>query len=662
MVASAVHLDLDRFPGRPPRILVVDDEAHLRETLGGLLELDGHDVVEAGSAPEGLRLARESRFDLVLSDIDMAGMDGVELWRRLQADPVTTGVPVIFLTGGSDDHSMVKLLDGGAVDYITKPFNPSELRARVRAAMRVRLLKGELEERVVEADAANRAKSEFLANMSHEIRTPLTAVLGYADLLLDLELSPSDRINYVQTIRRNGEHLLTVLNDLLDLSKIEAGKMTIEAAPVSPVQVAVDVASLMRVRALGKELDFALRFATPVPEHIRCDGTRLRQILMNLVGNAIKFTPRGAVALEVSCVEPGGTQPHLVFTVVDEGIGMTEEQLGRLFVPFAQADGSTTRRFGGTGLGLVICKRLADMLGGTIDVDSEPGRGSRFTLSIALERLDGVALLDGMQEACTTMGAGDGARVATGRATLSGSVLLAEDGLDNQLLVSTLLRRAGARVTIVENGRLAVERALAEEAAGQPFGVVLMDMQMPELDGYGATATLRARGYRRPIVALTAHAMASDRDRCLAAGCTDYLTKPIQRERLIQSVGSYLAAARTEREAAGEPPPATAPIEIPLVSELADDEDMAPLVAQFVASLPERAAALLEATFAGDLTRLTRLAHQLKGAAGGFGFPTVTTAAAALEQAAGGVGPAGGIGAALEVLLRLLKSAKGGGI
>ena len=639
-----------------PRVLVVDDEAHLRETLGGLLALDGYDVALAGSGREALQHLRDGRkVDLVLSDLEMAGMDGAELARRVQADPSTSSVPIIFLTGGSDDHTMAQLLDNGAVDYITKPYNPSELRARVRAAMRVRRLKGELEERVVEADAANRAKSEFLANMSHEIRTPLTAVLGYADLLLDLDVSASDRVNYVQTIRRNGEHLLTVLNDLLDLSKIEAGKMTIEAAEVSPAQIAVDVASLMRVRALAKELDLTVRFVTPVPERIRCDGTRLRQILMNLVGNAIKFTARGTVAIEVACHGADGPVPNLMFEVVDDGIGMTAEQMERLFVPFAQADGSTTRRFGGTGLGLVICKRLAEMLGGAIDVDSQPGRGSRFTLSVATGPLDDVEMLDGIHEACVEEPKGPAAR-----APLRGSVLLAEDGLDNQLLVSALLRRAGARVTIVENGRLAVERALAAEAEGAPFDVVLMDMQMPELDGYGATATLRARGYRWPIIALTAHAMASDRERCLAAGCTDFLTKPIERARLIETVGSYLASVRVERAATGVAPPPTGPIEMPLISEVADDEEMAPLVEQFVASLPARATALLEATFAGDLTRLARLAHQLKGAAGGYGFPTITDAAALLEQAATGVGPAGGVGVALEGMLKLMKNAKGG--
>jgi len=489
----------------------------------------------------------------------------------------------------------------------------------------------------------SRMKSEFLANMSHEIRTPMTAVLGYADLLLDHDLSTSDRVSYIQTIRRNGEHLLAVLNDILDLSKIEAGKMTLESEPCSPAQIAVDVASLMRVRAHSKGLRFQFRFETALPETIRSDATRLRQILMNLVGNAIKFTQRGRVAVEVSCAAP-----ILRFRIRDDGIGMSAEQMARLFQPFSQADSSTTRRFGGSGLGLVICRRLAEMLGGSISVDSEVGRGSTFTLELDVGSLENVQMLEDLSEACSSSNTTQ--RRPAVKTALTGRLLLAEDGADNQVLVSTILRRAGAEVVIVDNGLRAVEAAMAARDEGRPFGLILMDMQMPELDGYGATATLRGRGYQGPIVALTAHAMSWDRDRCIAAGCTDYLTKPIQRGLLISTVAHYLDSR------IAKPAPVA---EGPLTSDMADDEDMAELVEQFVATVPERVGALRAASVTGDRVCLARLAHQLKGAAGGYGFPRISESAAALEAACRSDDPAA-VADTLDELVRLLSRTQTG--
>ncbi len=233
------------------------------------------------------------------------------------------------------------------------------------------------------------SKSEFLANMSHEIRTPMTAITGYADLLLEPELDAGTRTSYVQTIRRNGEHLLAIINDILDLSKVEAGKMSTERVSVSPAQLVTDVISLLRVRAHERELSLEVAFQTPVPQAIESDPTRLRQILMNLVSNAIKFTERGGVRIGVRC-EGEGPRHTLRFHVSDTGIGMTSEQQARLFQPFTQADSSTTRRFGGTGLGLVVCQRLAAMLGGVIEVQSEAGLGSTFTLSLEVGALEGV--------------------------------------------------------------------------------------------------------------------------------------------------------------------------------------------------------------------------------------------------------------------------------
>ncbi len=398
------------------------------------------------------------------------------------------------------------------------------------------------------ADLANLAKSEFLANMSHEIRTPMTAILGYADLLLDdgdLTQAPERQIDAIRTIQRNGDHLLGIINDILDLSKIEAGKLTVESMAYAPATIVAEVLSLMRIRSQAKGIALEVAYETQLPAKIHTDPTRLRQILVNLTGNAIKFTEVGSVRLLVRFV--AGAAPRLEFDVIDTGLGMTPEQRDRLFRPFSQADASTTRMFGGTGLGLTISKRLAEMLGGDVSiVESAPGVGTRFRLTIVTGALDGVPMVvPGRQD-----GAEDSRPLAAkpempAHSLAGWRILLAEDGPDNQRLISFVLTKAGAEVEVVANGRLAVAAALQAVEDGQPFHVILMDMQMPVLDGYGAAALLRAKGYRGPIIALTAHAMAGERDKCLAAGCDDYATKPIERAKLIAIIAlHHLAGPR----------------------------------------------------------------------------------------------------------------------
>ena len=388
----------------------------------------------------------------------------------------------------------------------------------------------------VAAEAASRSKSAFLANMSHEIRTPLSAIVGYADLLVDPAADPAsdERAAAPDGIRRNARHLLGLIGDILDVSKIEAGKMAVERLPVDLPQLVAEVASLMRPRAVAKGLSFGVAFDGPVPRTVHTDPLRLKQVLVNLIGNATKFTAAGSVTLRVAC---GST---LSFVVVDTGIGMTADQAHRLFQPFTQADESTTRRFGGTGLGLTISRRLAELLGGGLTVTSTPGRGSAFTATVDPGDLAGVDRLTGLTEAGLrpvepAAADGDLPRLDGRR------VLLAEDGEDNQLLIGFYLRRTGAELTVADNGRIALDRAVAAAAAGRPFDLVLTDMQMPELDGYGLAAALRRGGLTVPIVALTAHAMAGDRERCLAAGCTDYLAKPVDRVALVRMIARLTA-------------------------------------------------------------------------------------------------------------------------
>ena len=384
------------------------------------------------------------------------------------------------------------------------------------------------------AEAASRAKSEFLANMSHEIRTPMTAILGFTDVLSS-KVSDPEGLDATKTIQRNGEYLLSILNDILDLSKIEAGKIQIERHPCSPFQIVSEVMSLMRIRAEAKNLTLSAEYPGPIPEVILSDPTRLRQILINLVGNAIKFTEVGGIRLVISFVQDEENQPGLRFDVIDTGIGMTEEQILGLFQPFAQGNRSTRKDSSGTGLGLAITKRLVDMLGGEVSVQSVPGIGSTFTVTMETGPLDGVRMRDHAAEAAVASSTPERAGLHFQK-SLDCRVLLAEDGPDNQRLLSFLLSKRGAEVKVVENGHLALEAALEAADAGYPFDVVLMDMQMPLMDGYEATERLRSLGYRGPIVALTAHAMKEDRQKCLDAGCDEYLAKPIDRERLLTVV------------------------------------------------------------------------------------------------------------------------------
>jgi CheY-like chemotaxis protein len=448
--------------------------------------------------------------------------------------------------------------------------------------------------------------------MSHEIRTPMSAVIGYADMLLEPEQSPSERLNCINIIRRNAEHLLTVINDILDISKIEAGKMAVERIECQPRRIVSEVTSLMRVRAAEKSLSFSVAYDGPIPRTIQTDPTRLRQILINLISNAIKFTESGGVRIAVKLIAPVGA-PLLQFEVIDSGIGMTEPQLQRIFEAFEQADSSTTRRFGGTGLGLAISRQLAKLLGGKLTGQSELGQGSRFILTVETGPLDSVPMLDHPHET-----GDEEPHPIPKELRLKGRVLLAEDGVDNQQLLSAYLRRAGCDVVLAENGRIACDKAAAASASGSDFDVILMDMQMPELDGYGAASLLRARGHQGVIIALTAHAMSEDRDKCLQSGCTDYLTKPISRRTLLAALARYL-----------EP---TA-LDIEPIRTSADDEDLRRLIPKFVDHLPALVGKLLDQLGREDLKQLSESVHQLKGTGGLYGFMPVSESAARAEKA-----------------------------
>jgi two-component system, sensor histidine kinase len=497
----------------------------------------------------------------------------VALARKLQRFvtlPIQRLVSAMKRVTEEDDYSVrvenrstdeIGLLNGGfnsMLDQIEQGRNALQ-EAREQLEERVAKRTVELKEAKEAAEAANRAKSDFLANMSHEIRTPMTAILGYSDLLLQTDVPQTDRAEFLHTIQRNGNHLLGIINDILDISKIEAGKMTVERLKCSPCALVSEVASLMRARAMAKNLVLTVEYRGRIPEMIRTDPMRLRQVLINLLGNAVKFTEYGSVRLVVRMMDPPeSTNPHIGFEVIDTGVGMTPQQRIALFKPFFQADSSMTRRFGGTGLGLTISKRLAQMLGGDIITESTQGQGSSFLAVVETGPLTGVRMLDVTGEAVAGKNGqqhpGEKAEpisdkgkelpaAKTADVRLAGRILLAEDGVDNQRLIAFLLKQRGATVTLAENGQIAVESVAQASEAGQPFDCILMDMQMPVLDGYAASRRLRDSGCRTPIIALTAHAMRGDRERCIEAGCDDYLAKPVDRVELIDLVAHYLAAS-----------------------------------------------------------------------------------------------------------------------
>lgn len=494
----------------------------------------------------GLNHLRNIPTDVVLVELNLPDEQGLRTLDRLSSE--FPQLPIVVLSNIADEDMAITAIQNGAQDYLIKEAVSYALVSRsVRYAYERKQIELELERAKEEALAASRAKSEFLAHMSHEIRSPLTAILGFADNLLEPGVSPEEVVSAAETIKRNGQHLLEIVNDILDISKIESCRFEVEQIDCSPAQVIIDVMEVLQPRARSKGLQLKLDWRPGIPATITSDSVRLKQILLNLVSNAIKFTKTGEVRIEVKLLETppasGPNEPRLQFTVTDTGIGMSPAQVQNLFVAYQQGSSWVSRTYGGTGLGLAISRELARKLGGDITVESTPGIGSRFTVTVRTGPLDGVPRLNTPEE-------GEALSLSRSTALMQGirlncRILLAEDGPDNRRLRSYLLTKAGADVTLAEDGQQAVELACAAEVERRPFDLILMDMIMPGMDGAQATRTLRECGLTLPIIALTANAMSGVRQQCLAAGCDDFATKPIDRSTLLTTIRKWLKPANT---------------------------------------------------------------------------------------------------------------------
>lgn len=520
------------------KVLIVDDKLENIKALSRLVENEETEILTSQTAEGALDLLMNHEFALAVLDVQMPIVSGFELARLIRGVKKYRHLPIMFVTAHLQEQSFIfEGYDTGAVDILFKPLDPVVVRSKVQTFVRIyqqnQILKDQLDEMHrlrLAAESANLAKSRFLANMSHEIRTPLGAVMGFADVISEKSISDEDRELYAAAISRNGHLLLRIIDDILDFSKIEAHKLDLEKVPFHLEDIVRDVGSVLRKKAEEKDIYLELKSLSPLDQTYICDPVRLKQILLNVIGNAIKFTNQGGVQVQIETkpLEFSSEKKHfdrLLITVSDTGIGMTDEQMTGLFQPFNQADPSTKRQFGGTGLGLVIARELARALEGDLQVrSSQVGKGSTFVISVSLERVVSDAVKEGQKV------------VTTSDRDLEGfSALVVDDIQDNRILLERYLAPTGIKVICAASG----EEAQAQVAKESP-DIIFMDIQMPEMDGYETTRRIRRSGYRKLIIALTAHAMKEEVDKCKLAGCDLVLTKPVDRQKLFSTLRHYL--------------------------------------------------------------------------------------------------------------------------
>lgn len=500
---------------QPSKVLIVDDVQLNLDLMKDILSEQGYLIATAKNGKSAVAKAKAHKFDLILLDIILPDIDGFEVCSQLKSSILTQDIPIIFLTAKKEKDSIIKGFHLGAVDYIPKPFSKEELLARVNLHLTLRNAQEELIHSKEMAEAATKAKAIFLANMSHEIRTPMNGIVGMVDILKKTTLT-DEQIEYLDIIEISGENLLMIINDILDFSKIEAGQITFESIRFNLNDEVEEVVKLLKYKADQKKLELSYHLSPNIPEMLIGDPLRLKQVLINLCNNSIKFTSSGFVKIRVETILQHENKIKLKFEVQDTGIGISPENQLKLFKSFSQADTSTTRKFGGTGLGLAISKNLVQLMGGNIGIISEEGNGAIFYF-------DGEFGVSGQ-----SLPVQEKTEFATPKNSAAKlKILLAEDNVINQKVAILNLEKLGHSVSVAPNGIKAVEMFKNEA-----FDAIFMDIQMPEMDGVEATAIIRdweqknGINNRIPIIAMTANTLRSDKEIFISVGMDDYLGKP----------------------------------------------------------------------------------------------------------------------------------------
>jgi signal transduction histidine kinase len=512
------------------KIIIVDDNIENLNTLKNIMK-NQYEVYPCPSALKMFDLLEHIKPDLILLDVEMPEMNGYESAKKLKDNNKFREIPIIFLTSMNDAKSEIKGLNIGAVDYIHKPFAAPLLLRRIETHLALIKHQQEAQKASLEAQNASRAKGEFLSHMSHEIRTPLNAIIGMINIAANID--DINKIKYCLNKADNAsKHLLNIINNILDLSKIEADKFELSASEFNLEEMLMNIFNVVNVRAEEKNLNLSVNINKNVPSFIISDELRLSQVILNLVNNAIKFTPeKGTIVMSAEKLEDTDSDITLRLEVADSGIGISKEQQERLFTSYGQADNNISKNFGGTGLGLVISKRIVELMQGRIWIESEFNKGSKFIFTIKTGKGTG----SGVKKSSLVMNDS----VENSFNFKGYKILAADDSEINREILFALLENTKISVDFAENGKNAV--SMFKEHPGS-YNLILMDVHMPEMDGYEATKTIRAFNKEIPIIAMTADVFREDIEKCLSAGMNDHIGKPISTDALYEALKKHLGA------------------------------------------------------------------------------------------------------------------------